>query len=150
MLPILGLKMWAVAVNQGLYMLTAGEPKFFTLDPIKMLFSLLPVLVVSPVTADDLCLPFACNVISFCSSLIAHIERSSVLRQGLQQLQYYCAPAPTVSLKPVQAFINTAREIYRKIQEGVFDVSNEVSVSGRQGPAAWTPSSRNMLTDLDC
>lgn len=26
-----------------------------------------------------------------------------------------------------QAFINTAREIYRKIQEGVFDVSNEVS-----------------------
>lgn len=25
-----------------------------------------------------------------------------------------------------QAFINTAREIYRKIQDGVFDVSNEV------------------------
>lgn len=27
----------------------------------------------------------------------------------------------------VQAFINTAREIYKKIQDGVFDVSNEVS-----------------------
>lgn len=27
----------------------------------------------------------------------------------------------------MQAFINTAREIYRKIQDGVFDVSNEVS-----------------------
>ncbi len=26
----------------------------------------------------------------------------------------------------IQAFINTAREIYRKIQDGVFDVSNEV------------------------
>jgi hypothetical protein len=26
-----------------------------------------------------------------------------------------------------QAFINTAREIYKKIQDGVFDVSNEVS-----------------------
>lgn len=25
-----------------------------------------------------------------------------------------------------QAFINTAREIYRKISDGVFDVSNEV------------------------
>lgn len=25
-----------------------------------------------------------------------------------------------------QAFINTAKEIYRKIQDGVFDVSNEV------------------------
>lgn len=51
-----------------------------------------------------------------------------------------CAPAsclPGGSRSPVyvrvfqltlsQAFINTAREIYRKIQEGVFDVSNEVS-----------------------
>ncbi len=26
----------------------------------------------------------------------------------------------------LQAFINTAREIYKKIQDGVFDVSNEV------------------------
>jgi GTPase SAR1 family protein len=26
-----------------------------------------------------------------------------------------------------EAFINTAREIYKKIQDGVFDVSNEVS-----------------------
>jgi len=29
-------------------------------------------------------------------------------------------------LHALQAFINTAREIYRKIQDGVFDVSNEV------------------------
>ena len=29
----------------------------------------------------------------------------------------------------LQAFINTSKEIYRKIQDGVFDVSNEVSVS---------------------
>ena len=26
-----------------------------------------------------------------------------------------------------QAFINTAKEIYEKIQEGVFDINNEVS-----------------------
>lgn len=26
-----------------------------------------------------------------------------------------------------EAFINTAREIYDKIQEGVFDINNEVS-----------------------
>lgn len=26
----------------------------------------------------------------------------------------------------LQAFINTAREIYEKIQEGVFDINNEV------------------------
>ena len=34
----------------------------------------------------------------------------------------------------MQAFINTAREIYRKIQDGVFDVSNEVS-------SCWNTSS---------
>ena len=27
-----------------------------------------------------------------------------------------------------EAFINTAREIYDKIQEGVFDINNEVSL----------------------
>ena len=27
---------------------------------------------------------------------------------------------------PFQAFINTAKEIYQKIQDGVFDVTNEV------------------------
>lgn len=27
-----------------------------------------------------------------------------------------------------QAFINTAKEIYEKIQEGVFDINNEVSL----------------------
>ena len=29
-----------------------------------------------------------------------------------------------------EAFINTAREIYDKIQEGVFDINNEVSFEG--------------------
>ena len=29
-----------------------------------------------------------------------------------------------------QAFINTAKEIYQKIQDGVFDVTNEVCVTG--------------------
>lgn len=29
-------------------------------------------------------------------------------------------------LSPSQAFINTAKEIYEKIQEGVFDINNEV------------------------
>lgn len=28
-----------------------------------------------------------------------------------------------------EAFINTAKEIYEKIQEGVFDINNEVSVT---------------------
>ena len=27
-----------------------------------------------------------------------------------------------------QAFINTAKEIYQKIQEGVFDINNDVSI----------------------
>ena len=34
-----------------------------------------------------------------------------------------CTPLPPAT---PQAFINTAREIYRKIQDGVLDVSNEV------------------------
>lgn len=32
---------------------------------------------------------------------------------------------PAVVCACLQAFINTAREIYKKIQDGVFDVSNE-------------------------
>lgn len=28
-----------------------------------------------------------------------------------------------------EAFINTAKEIYEKIQEGVFDINNEVSIN---------------------
>ena len=28
-----------------------------------------------------------------------------------------------------EAFINTAKEIYQKIQDGVFDVTNEVTLS---------------------
>ena len=30
----------------------------------------------------------------------------------------------------VQAFINTAKEIYHKIQDGVFDITNEVKKKG--------------------
>ena len=33
----------------------------------------------------------------------------------------------TTHLGFVQAFINTARKIYEKIEQGVFDVTNEVS-----------------------
>lgn len=29
-----------------------------------------------------------------------------------------------------EAFINTAKEIYEKIQEGVFDINNEVNIFG--------------------
>lgn len=36
----------------------------------------------------------------------------------------------------MQAFINTAREIYKKIQDGVFDVSNEVGWCVQQRGAA--------------
>ena len=32
-----------------------------------------------------------------------------------------------------EAFINTAREIYDKIQEGVFDINNEVTTEERAG-----------------
>lgn len=31
-----------------------------------------------------------------------------------------------------QAFINTAKEIYEKIQEGVFDINNEVTYEGEE------------------
>jgi len=37
---------------------------------------------------------------------------------------YECTDADIVRLR--QAFINTARKIYEKIETGVFDVSNEV------------------------
>lgn len=37
----------------------------------------------------------------------------------------------------LQAFINTAREIYKKIQDGVFDVSNEVRAAAVRRLVAW-------------
>lgn len=33
-----------------------------------------------------------------------------------------------------EAFINTAKEIYEKIQEGVFDINNEVNIYLYEGP----------------
>lgn len=47
------------------------------------------------------------------------------------------------SLSPClsQAFINTAKEIYEKIQEGVFDINNEV----RHTDPSPRPSSRNLF-----
>ena len=38
----------------------------------------------------------------------------------------------------LQAFINTARKIYEKIEQGVFDVSNEVGSAGGVFPATST------------
>jgi len=45
-------------------------------------------------------------------------------------------PARPAPPPPLQAFINTAREIYKKIQDGVFDVSNEVREGGGGGEPA--------------
>lgn len=39
-----------------------------------------------------------------------------------------------LSLCLSQAFINTAKEIYEKIQEGVFDINNEVRHTPPSGP----------------
>lgn len=36
-----------------------------------------------------------------------------------------------------EAFINTAKEIYEKIQEGVFDINNEVSTSEMKNFISW-------------
>lgn len=41
-----------------------------------------------------------------------------------------------IFLSPSQAFINTAKEIYRKIQQGLFDVHNEVRKGGGGGEVA--------------
>ena len=46
--------------------------------------------------------------------------------------------SPGRAARSVQAFINTAREIYKKIQDGVLDVSNEVTVgAGVCRRAGW-------------
>ena len=43
---------------------------------------------------------------------------------------------------PMQAFINTARKIYEKIETGVFDVSNEVRCAAITAP--------RQAPELDC
>lgn len=43
---------------------------------------------------------------------------------------------------PLQAFINTARKIYEKIEQGVFDVTNEVSLM----PHAHSPPPKVGMT----
>ena len=43
----------------------------------------------------------------------------------------------------MQAFINTARKIYKKIEQGVFDVSNEVrQLSANLSGQLWPLSHR--------
>ncbi|XP_059952507.1 ras-related protein Rab-2B isoform X2 [Mesoplodon densirostris] len=58
-----------------------------------------------------------------------------------------------------EAFINTAKEIYRKIQQGLFDVHNEANgikigpqqcISTSVGPSASQRSSRDMGSDSGC
>ena len=44
---------------------------------------------------------------------------------------FYCVVLNNLNQFPYlifQAFINTAKEIYEKIQEGVFDINNEVYI----------------------
>jgi hypothetical protein len=45
-----------------------------------------------------------------------------------------------------QAFINTARKIYEKIEQGVFDVSNEVRACA-DGPALAATRARRRPSD---
>ena len=48
-----------------------------------------------------------------------------------------------------EAFINTAREIYDKIQEGVFDINNEVSFAGKlRLGLRWESKYRHLLLHL--
>jgi hypothetical protein len=87
---------------------------------------------------------------SFCSlalfptscSLVLAGPRTSPCSPGLSNLHFSESPSHSV-----QAFINTAREIYRKIQDGVFDVSNEVSPALHSCGRA--PCTRIVLSVLD-
>ncbi|XP_048654804.1 ras-related protein Rab-2B isoform X3 [Marmota monax] len=58
-----------------------------------------------------------------------------------------------------EAFINTAKEIYRKIQQGLFDVHNEAngikigpqqSISTSLGPSASQQNCRDLGSDAGC
>lgn len=53
----------------------------------------------------------------------ANVEEVPFFFFYLQNEIYLCSSSPNIFL---QAFIDTAKEIYRKIQEGVFDINNEV------------------------
>ena len=58
------------------------------------------------------------------------METSAKTAANVEEVNRYIC----VSLRELcslQAFINTAREIYTKIQEGVFDPTNEVSLTLR-------------------
>lgn len=58
-----------------------------------------------------------------------------------------------------EAFINTAKEIYRKIQQGLFDVHNEAngikigpqqSISTSAGPGACQRNSQDVGSESGC
>lgn len=52
---------------------------------------------------------------------------SSILHQCIaSQYRYRSSAINNFFFSTCQAFINTAKEIYEKIQEGVFDINNEV------------------------
>ncbi len=58
-------------------------------------------------------------------------------------VRHAVGPVPCLAVPPAQAFINTAREIYKKIQDGVFDVTNEVRRPAHQRfGTGWTVARR--------
>ena len=69
---------------------------------------------------------------TFISSLSPPLPLSLSRVQGLQFAKEHGLVFMETSAKTAanveEAFINTAREIYQKIQDGVFDVTNEVNL----------------------
>jgi hypothetical protein len=61
------------------------------------------------------------RVIAFEQAAVSQVLSSYVENHPARSWQSNCP-------LPLQAFINTAGSIYKKIEDGVFDVSNEVSL----------------------
>lgn len=68
--------------------------------------------------------------------LLSPLPPSLSLFQGLQFAKEHGLVFMETSAKTAQnvenAFIDTAKEIFQKVQDGVFDISNEVGVSNKK------------------
>uniref|UniRef100_A0A2K6V034 RAB2B, member RAS onco family n=1 Tax=Saimiri boliviensis boliviensis TaxID=39432 RepID=A0A2K6V034_SAIBB len=90
---------------------------------------------------------------------ITRRETFNHLTSWLEDARQHSSSNMVIMLIGNKAFINTAKEIYRKIQQGLFDVHNEAngikigpqqSISTSVGPSASQRNSRDIGSNSGC
>ena len=103
--------------------LLSNYMRTFNLNSFCVLFPLVKIAVNIPTQWGDDC------VSKIVSIVVCYVQGEAFAKEhGLVFMETSAKTAQNVE----EAFINTAKEIFGKIQEGVFDITNEVRTSLNQ------------------